>query len=69
MSDNGNGNKKFRSRTYWMCWGILILTILMVYFGKIDGNNWQIIALGVLAGWQARRAWDNKLLADSEECK
>lgn len=55
---------KFRSRTLWMCWGILFLTFALVFDGKIDGGNWQIVSLGVLTAWQLRRYGDNKLFAN-----
>lgn len=57
---------RYRSRTYWLCWGVLILASALCYFKGIDGAGWVTTALGTVAAWQARRAWDNKLDADVE---
>ncbi len=64
MSANGTVSK-FRSRTLWMCWGILLLTFALVFDGKIEGVGWGTVSLGVLAAWQLRRGWDNKLAAEN----
>jgi hypothetical protein len=55
---------RYRSRTYWLCWGILMISSILCWGAKIDGAGWVTVTLGTLGGWQARRAWDNKL--DSE---
>ena len=65
MTTNGNGVAKFRSRTLWMCWGILFMTCALVFGGKVDSGTWQIVTLGVLAAWQLRRYGDNKLAAEN----
>lgn len=57
---------RYRSRTYWLCWGILILASALCWAGGIDGAGWVTVTLGTLGGWQARRAYDNRLNADIE---
>jgi hypothetical protein len=62
---NGNGQKRYRSRTYWLCWGIVVLSAALTWTGKLDGAGWVTAALGTVGAWQARRAYDNKLLAEN----
>jgi hypothetical protein len=56
---------RYRSRTYWMCWGIVALSFGLVAIGKIDSAGWVTVALGVLGAWQLRRYGDNKLFAEN----
>jgi hypothetical protein len=55
---------RYLSRTYWMCWGILLMGTALCYCGKIDGAGWSTVSLGILAAWQLRRYGDNKLAAN-----
>lgn len=57
---------RYRSRTYWLCWGILILATSLAGSELLDGAGWVTTAGIVIGAWQARRAWDNKLDADLE---
>lgn len=56
--------ERLRSRTYWLCWGILGLASVLTYTGRLDGPGWVTVALGTLTAWQLRRYGDNKLQAD-----
>ena len=56
---------RYRSRTYWMCWGIILMSFGLALAGKIDGAGWGTVALGVVAAWQIRRGYDNKLAAEN----
>ena len=56
---------RYFSRTYWLCWGIVILATTLTFTDNLDGAGW-VTAIGITLGaWQARRAWDNKLLAEN----
>lgn len=52
---------RYRSRTYWLCWGIMLLASGLVWFNRIEGAGWVTTAGLVVGAWQARRAWDNSL--------
>lgn len=56
---------KLTSRTYWLCWGIVLLGTYLTKQGGLDGAGWVTVTLGTLAAWQGRRAFDNKLAASS----
>jgi hypothetical protein len=61
-----NGNR-YASRTYWLCWGIVIAATWLTRGQALDGAGFVTLALGVLAAWQSRRAFDNKLEADARK--
>ena len=58
---------RYRSRTYWLCWGLVALATGLCGFGLLEGAGWVTVALGVLSAWQVRRAYDNKLKAGGGE--
>jgi hypothetical protein len=55
---------RYRSRTYWLVWGCVILGTALTYSEKLEGTGWTTLVLGLVAAWQLRRGWDNKLAAD-----
>jgi FtsH-binding integral membrane protein len=63
-SDIEDDMNRYRSRTYWLCWGIVLLSTVLCSFGRIEGAGWITCNLGVLAAWQLRRAHDNKLFEE-----
>jgi uncharacterized membrane protein len=56
---------KFRSRTYWLCWGIVLLVSALTYVGKVDGAGFGTVVIATLGAWQLRRYGDNKLAAEN----
>ena len=56
---------RYRSRTFWMCMLVILLSFGLVLGGKVDSAGWGTVALGVLAAWQLRRGWDNKIAAEN----
>ena len=56
--------EKLASRTYWLCWGIVLLATYLAQAGTLDGAGWVTATAGVLIAWQSRRAYDNKLKAN-----
>ncbi len=53
----------WKSRSYWLGWGILILASALVWGGKVSGEGWVTTSLAVYATWQGRRAFENNLTA------
>lgn len=54
---------RYRSRTYWLVWGCVILGTTLTYSSKLEGTGWVTLVLGLVAAWQLRRYGDNKLMA------
>jgi hypothetical protein len=42
----------------------VLLATGLTYFDKIEGAGWITVILGLFAGWQIRRAADNRLAAN-----
>jgi len=55
---------RYLSRTYWLTWGLVGLATWLTYSDRITGQGWITVALGLFAGWQARRYGDNKIAAN-----
>lgn len=56
---------RYRSRTYWLCWGIVLLAAALTWTGKMDGAGFGTVAIATLTAWQLRRYGDNKLHAEN----
>ena len=56
---------RYKSRTYWLCWGIVLLAAALTWTGKMDGAGFGTVAIATLGAWQLRRYGDNKLLAEN----
>lgn len=64
MTEINGGYKRYRSRTFWMVNTYVLLATGLTYFDKIEGAGWITVILGLFAGWQIRRAADNRLAAN-----
>ena len=60
-----NGDTRYRSRTYWLVWGCVLLATGLCYQAKIDGSGWVASVIALITAWQARRYGDNKLAAEN----
>jgi len=60
-------DQRYRSRTYWLMWGALLISTALTFTSHLDGSGW-VTSMTVLVGaWQARRYADNRLHAEREE--
>ena len=58
-------DNRYRSRTYWLCWGIILLAAGLTLVGKVDGAGFGTVSIATLGAWQLRRYGDNKLAAEN----
>jgi uncharacterized protein YraI len=63
MTSEGGPDRRYRSRTFWLCAGVLLVGTSLVVSGYLDGTAWVTVALGTLTAWQTRRHLDNRVQA------
>jgi hypothetical protein len=60
---SATADRRYRSRTFWLCAGALVAATGLVVGGHLDGSAWVTVTLGTLTAWQARRHLDNRVNA------
>lgn len=68
MDDNYKPNN-WTSRTFWLCVAIIGLGTALNALGNLDGAGWVTTSLAVLAAWQGRKAYDFKMVTETEQYK
>ena len=57
------------SRTFWMFILVIVLGTILNAVGNLDGAGWVTVVIATMAAWQGRKAYDFKMVAETEQYK